>query len=69
MTDDPSYDPIATAKKNPQSRALAIKAFCASCIGFPEPGWRAEIRGCTALECPLYSHRPYQVVRSEIIEI
>ena len=55
------YDPIAIARRNPQSKAAAIKAFCATCIGFPDPGWRSHIRGCTAPGCPLFPHRPYKL--------
>ena len=60
------YDPIAIAQQNPQSKAMAIKAFCASCVGYPSPGWRNDIRHCTANGqdgaslCPLFIHRPYK---------
>ena len=60
------YDPIAVAQQNPQSKALAIKAFCCSCVGGMVPNWRNEIRNCTANGkdgaslCPLYVQRPYK---------
>ena len=37
------------------SRAAAIKAFCAACTGFN----REQVRNCTAKACPLYPYRPY----------
>lgn len=59
---DLAFNPIEIAKNNPQSKALAIRAFCASCVGFPESGWREDIRQCTAPNCPLWTHRPYKPV-------
>ena len=73
MSDDTEdtggYDPIAIARRNPQSKAAAIKAFCCTCMGGLVPNWRNDIRGCTAPNCPLYPHRPYQAIRSDIVAI
>ncbi len=55
-------NPIQRAKTKPKSKSLAIKAKCYECMGGPTPdrGWRDLITNCTACECPLYDHRPYQ---------
>ncbi len=41
----------------------AIKAFCMECTG----GQRHEVTLCTALACPLFSYRPFQL--SEIKDL
>lgn len=38
-----------------KSRAAGVKAFCLRCVGYV----RADVRGCTALACPLHDYRPY----------
>ena len=58
-------NPIVRAKKNPNSRALAMKAMCFSCQGgtserLPDSGWRWAIGNCLVLDCPLHSWRPFQ---------
>jgi hypothetical protein len=68
-TEETGYDPIAIARRNPQSKKKAITAFCCTCMGGVVPGWKGEIRNCTAPGCPLYPHRPYQAIRSEIVAI
>lgn len=68
MSDDESdsvqYNPITKALENPKSKVLAIKAMCAHCMGCTadhlEPGWREEVRNCTASKCPLFNHRPFK---------
>jgi hypothetical protein len=53
-------DPIERARRNPSSRALAIKAKCFDCVGRgADPGWRWWVGNCTA-DCPLVPLRPYQ---------
>ena len=52
-------NPIERAKQNPNSRVLAIKAFCYECMGFAK-SWRNDVRDCTAKNCPLYRFRPYK---------
>lgn len=42
------------------SRAAAVKLFCIRCVGMGDGGCRADIRDCTAKDCALYPHRPYQ---------
>lgn len=68
-TEDTGYDPIAIARRNPQSKKRAIAAFCCQCMGGVIPNWRNDIRGCTAPGCPLFPHRPYQTPRTEIAAI
>lgn len=46
---------VFEGKASPRS---AIKSFCQSCMGFED--YKAGIRGCTALACPLWAYRPYQ---------
>lgn len=58
------YNPIIASQKNPNSRALAIKAMCAHCIGVTAsdtpPNWRKDIKECTAMAtCPLWKIRPF----------
>jgi hypothetical protein len=63
-----SNNPIIAYQKNPTSRAFAIKAMCAHCMGCTanhlEPGFRQSISTCTAPACPLYSFRPYRSDKS-----
>lgn len=47
------------------TRKTAIEAFCMHCMGTedpdnPQPGYRTDIKGCTANDCPLYQWRPYR---------
>lgn len=60
---------IAEGKR---SRAAAIDAMCAHCMGctakeqgarnkdWTHPGFRKEIRNCSAPHCPLFEFRPFQ---------
>ncbi len=57
---EPFYNPIEKAKLHPKSKTMAIKAMCAYCMGFPDPGWRNQVKECTSPGCPLWTHRPYQ---------
>ena len=41
------------------SRKLAIKTFCAECMGWEKP-LASAIRECSDLGCPLYPYRPYR---------
>lgn len=60
----PEYNPIIKLKKNPTSLRKSINAFCAQCMGCTEaavePGFRNEIRDCTAKHCALWNVRPHQ---------
>lgn len=49
-------DPIEKAKRNPKSKALAIRAMCYDCAG----GSKTEVTLCQVIKCPLYTHRPWQ---------
>lgn len=60
---EPEHNPIRRFLRN-KTRKTAIGAFCAQCMGCTkdslEVGYKADIRGCTAPECPLYGYRPYK---------
>lgn len=59
-------DPIEKAKRNPQSKALAIKAKCWECVGCGiDPNPRAAIRDCQVIKCPLHNVRPFQAKDNE----
>ena len=64
MSKAPEYNPIRKLADNPSSKAQAIKAMCAHCMGCTadsvEPGFRQSIFACTTTTCPLYSVRPYR---------
>ena len=56
---------IVKARRKPASLKTAINAMCFHCVGgtedeLPDPGWKVTISTCTAPDCPLYPHRPYQ---------
>lgn len=62
----PEHNPVARLAamgEKPGLRAC-INAMCAHCMGCTadhlEPGFRAQIRACTAPACPLHPVRPYQ---------
>ena len=42
-----------------KSRVMAIKTFCAECMGWEKPLSKA-IRACTDQGCSLHPYRPYQ---------
>jgi hypothetical protein len=56
-------NPFILLERHP-TRAKAIKAMCAACMGCTrddiEPGFRRLIRECTSVKCPLHQFRPYQ---------
>jgi hypothetical protein len=56
-------NPILKALKHPNSRAAAIAAKCADCVGCDlnhlERGFRRSIAECELVHCPLHSFRPY----------
>ena len=49
-------DPIEKAKQNPNSLRFAINAMCYDCCCFQ----KREVKYCTAVNCPLHQHRPWQ---------
>ena len=63
-------NPVPENAGNRTSRALAIKAMCAHCVGCTpdhiEPGFREEIRNCSAPNCPLWHFRPYQTKKAPV---
>lgn len=68
MADDAVVNnPIPRLREDPSSKARAIKAMCAQCMGctddYTEPGFRQQVRTCTSKDCALWAVRPYQVVR------
>jgi|TARA_B110000908_G_scaffold153515_1_gene190135 hypothetical protein len=63
------YNPIIASQDSPGSRALAIKAMCAHCIGVTATdapkNWRKDIKDCTAMAtCPLWKLRPFSAAFS-----
>lgn len=62
-------DPLEKARRNPGSKALAIRAKCFDCMGGDsEPGVRKKVRDCSVTRCPLHPHRPWQRADSEADE-
>jgi hypothetical protein len=73
-TNAPVNNPVKRyyVNESTSSRKAAIDAMCASCMGcsaseqgarfddWIEPGFRDQIRNCSAPHCPLHSFRPYQ---------
>jgi hypothetical protein len=61
----PECNPILQFKRNPQSRASAVKAKCAECFGCSEKhierGFRESIIACKSYDCPLHGFRPFQL--------
>ncbi len=59
----PITNPILKFESKP-TRAYAIKAMCAQCMGCTrentEEGYRTLIKECKSSECPLFTFRPYQ---------
>ena len=51
-----TLNPIEKAKQNPNSLRAAINAKCYNCCCFQ----KAEVKFCTAIDCPLHSVRPWQ---------
>jgi len=49
-------DPIEKAKQNPRSLRFAVNAKCYDCCCHI----RAEVKFCTAVDCPLHNLRPWQ---------
>lgn len=53
---------IKLEKAGKRSLRASIDAMCAHCMGCTsnsvESGFRREIRGCTAYNCPLHNVRP-----------
>lgn len=50
--------------RNSMSRAYAVKAKCAECVGCTpnhlERGFKESISSCSSYTCPLHRFRPYQ---------
>lgn len=57
-------NPLQKSAKNPDSRALALKAKCFECVGgtldASPDNWRNEIRHCSSKTCPLMPWRSYK---------
>ncbi len=57
-------NPIKQFHRNSMSRAYAVKAKCAECVGCTpnhlEKGFKASILSCSSYSCPLHGFRPYQ---------
>ena len=61
-------NPLQRFLLNPSSRAYAIKAKCAECVGCTsnhlEKGFKESISSCSSYSCPLHRFRPYQREKS-----
>jgi len=66
MAAPPIHNPMdkLPAEGRSPSLRLHIDAMCAHCMGcmrgYQEPGFRDQIRDCSAPDCPLWPIRPYQ---------
>lgn len=62
------FNPILRYQNNLDSRAAAIHAKCADCVGCTpnhlEKGFKESISSCTSYSCSLYRFRPYQREKS-----
>jgi hypothetical protein len=63
-----SNNPLQQFYINSSSRAFAIKAKCAECVGCTpdhiEKGFKESISSCSSYSCPLHRFRPYQRKKS-----
>ena len=61
-------NPIGQFRANPSSRAYAIRAKCAECVGCTpdhlEKGFKESISSCSSYSCLLHGFRPYQREKS-----
>ncbi len=61
-------NPIEQFQSHPLSRAYAIRAKCAECVGCTpdhlEKGFKDSISSCSSYSCPLHGFRPYQAEKS-----
>ena len=61
-------NPICQFHKRPLSRAYAVRAKCAECMGCTldhlEKGFKESISSCSSYSCPLHGLRPYQREKS-----
>lgn len=59
-------NPIESARRNPASRAAAIRAMCWTCQGCDaDPGVQWRVGNCQITECPLWPHRPWKAQRGK----
>ena len=62
------FNPILQFQSRPSSRAYAVKAKCAECVGCTpdqlEKGFEASILFCSSYSWPLHRFRPYQREKS-----
>ena len=62
------FNPILQFQSRPSSRAYAVKAKCAECVGCTpnhlEKGFKESISSCSSYSCPLHRFRPYQREKS-----
>jgi len=63
-----SFNPILQFQGHPSSRAYAVKAKCAECVGCTpyhlERGFKDSISSCSSESCPLHRFRPYRREKS-----
>jgi len=62
------FNPILQFQSRLSSRAYAVKAKCAECVGCTpshlEKGFKESISSCSSYSCPLHRFRPYQREKS-----
>ena len=62
------FNPILQFQSRPSSRAYAVKAKCAECVGCTqnhlERGFKESISSCSSYSCLLHGFRPYQREKS-----
>jgi len=65
-------NPIQQFINNSTSRAYAVKAKCAECVGCNpehlEKGFKESISSCSSESCPLHRFRPYQREKSQEVQ-
>lgn len=62
-----SFDPVAKARANPKSRAMAVRAYCWTCMGGGrQPNVQSAISACSVTSCALHHVRPYRPKQSDI---
>ncbi len=74
MNNTKEHNLIVKANRSPRSKQLAINAFCFHCMGgtlkeMPDYGVKELIRTCTAPDCPLFIHRPYQEKKADLTRL
>lgn len=60
------FDPVRKAQEKPDSRSLAIRAYCWTCMGGGKmPNVQRAIGTCNVSSCALHHARPYQSLKND----